>query len=93
MRKTIIVITCLFAAACSCAQDLSLDDFMTLAAYPSKKADSYIAKKGFRLTNKNFQNDTIIDTWEKFWDVFLGVVTALATAEEVNQFEVFLPIP
>lgn len=30
----------------------------------------------------------LVDSWDKFWQIFLGVVQALATAEQVNDFEV-----
>ena len=32
--------------------------------------------------------NVVVDTWPKFWDIFTGVVTALAIAEENLHFEV-----
>lgn len=49
-------------------QQLSVDDFLSVAAYPSKKVDNYIVKKGFVPAGQSYQNDTIVYTWQQPFD-------------------------
>lgn len=65
MQKTGLLIIFLLIAAQLHAQGDVVDDLAHIASFSDKKANTYLVKKGFRHTGKDFINDTIADTWEQ----------------------------
>ena len=64
MRRLVFILSALILAFTASAQEVSVDELLTLTSLTPDKFNQYIAKRGYSKSSQGFAHDSIAQTWQ-----------------------------
>ena len=90
MKRLLLFIFTILMFGHSKGQHISIKEFLSLTSYTSKKFENYLSKNKYKLGNKSFRDEILVNTYylrtKKKWDETPRATTMIETYQKGKSF-------